>query len=142
MVPLLLPRTPASISVGLYCDQLLLCLSGLIIDAFGELRDQQEQVKEDMEVRLRPELCMLGRKLLLLQEESKCFFFFFQTKCFICGIGNDYFDRTPHGFETHTLQEHNLANYLWVQQQTWTMTKVLNISILSDLYVLLSAGSS
>ncbi|NXW50206.1 RYR3 protein, partial [Nyctiprogne leucopyga] len=56
---------------------------GLIIDAFGELRDQQEQVKEDME-----------------------------TKCFICGIGNDYFDTTPHGFETHTLQEHNLANYL------------------------------
>lgn len=31
---------------------------GLIIDAFGELRDQQEQVKEDMEVKydvnLRP----------------------------------------------------------------------------------------
>lgn len=25
---------------------------GLIIDAFGELRDQQEQVKEDMEVSL------------------------------------------------------------------------------------------
>ena len=25
-------------------------LPGLIIDAFGELRDQQEQVKEDMEV--------------------------------------------------------------------------------------------
>lgn len=24
--------------------------TGLIIDAFGELRDQQEQVKEDMEV--------------------------------------------------------------------------------------------
>ncbi|EDL27848.1 mCG131207 [Mus musculus] len=59
-------------------------LSGLIIDAFGELRDQQEQVREDME-----------------------------TKCFICGIGNDYFDTTPHGFETHTLQEHNLANYLF-----------------------------
>ncbi|KAF3850104.1 hypothetical protein F7725_019823 [Dissostichus mawsoni] len=51
---------------------------------FVILRDQQEQVKEDME-----------------------------TKCFICGIGNDYFDRTPHGFETHTLQEHNLANYLF-----------------------------
>lgn len=30
---------------------LSLCLSGLIIDAFGELRDQQEQVREDMEVR-------------------------------------------------------------------------------------------
>lgn len=40
--------------------------------------------------------------------------FLFQTKCFICGIGNDYFDTVPHGFETHTLQEHNLANYLWV----------------------------
>ncbi|XP_076849219.1 ryanodine receptor 3 isoform X1 [Brachyhypopomus gauderio] len=63
---------------------LLAIIQGLIIDAFGELRDQQEQVKEDME-----------------------------TKCFICGIGSDYFDRTPHGFETHTLQEHNLANYLF-----------------------------
>lgn len=28
------------------------CLTGLIIDAFGELRDQQEQVREDMEVRV------------------------------------------------------------------------------------------
>lgn len=37
-----------------------------------------------------------------------------QTKCFICGIGNEYLDKVPHGFETHTLQEHNLANYLWV----------------------------
>ncbi|XP_052001465.1 LOW QUALITY PROTEIN: ryanodine receptor 3 [Xyrauchen texanus] len=63
---------------------LLAIIQGLIIDAFGELRDQQEQVKEDME-----------------------------TKCFICGIGNDYFDTTPHGFESHTLQEHNLANYLF-----------------------------
>lgn len=33
--------------------KLHLCLTlGLIIDAFGELRDQQEQVKEDMEVSL------------------------------------------------------------------------------------------
>ncbi|KAK5854224.1 hypothetical protein PBY51_015313 [Eleginops maclovinus] len=63
---------------------LLAIIQGLIIDAFGELRDQQEQVKEDME-----------------------------TKCFICGIGNEYFDMLPHGFETHTLQEHNLANYLF-----------------------------
>uniref|UniRef100_A0A667ZYR6 Ryanodine receptor 2b (cardiac) n=1 Tax=Myripristis murdjan TaxID=586833 RepID=A0A667ZYR6_9TELE len=63
---------------------LLAIIQGLIIDAFGELRDQQEQVKEDME-----------------------------TKCFICGIGSDYFDKVPHGFETHTLQEHNLANYLF-----------------------------
>ena len=35
-----------------------------------------------------------------------------QTKCFICGIGSEYFDKVPHGFETHTLHEHNLANYL------------------------------
>ncbi|XP_068597641.1 ryanodine receptor 2-like [Brachionichthys hirsutus] len=63
---------------------LLAIIQGLIIDAFGELRDQQEQVKEDME-----------------------------TKCFICGIGRDYFDKVPHGFEMHTLREHNLANYLF-----------------------------
>ncbi len=42
--------------------------------------------------------------------------FFLQTKCFICGIGSEYFDTVPHGFESHTLQEHNLANYLWVQE--------------------------
>ncbi|MGH0166941.1 UNVERIFIED_CONTAM: hypothetical protein FKN15_051830 [Acipenser sinensis] len=36
-----------------------------------------------------------------------------KTKCFICGIGSDYFDTTPHGFETHTLEEHNLANYMF-----------------------------
>ncbi|XP_066527985.1 ryanodine receptor 2 [Hoplias malabaricus] len=63
---------------------LLAIIQGLIIDAFGELRDQQEQVKEDME-----------------------------TKCFICGIGSEYFDSVPHGFESHTQQEHNLANYLF-----------------------------
>ncbi|XP_076818158.1 ryanodine receptor 2-like isoform X3 [Clavelina lepadiformis] len=63
---------------------LLAIIQGLIIDAFGELRDQQEQVKEDMD-----------------------------TKCFICTIGIDYFDQTPHGFETHTTQEHNLANYMF-----------------------------
>ncbi|KAJ8013934.1 hypothetical protein DPEC_G00035000 [Dallia pectoralis] len=63
---------------------LLAIIQGLIIDAFGELRNQQEQVKEDME-----------------------------TKCFICGIGNEYLDNVPHGFETHTLQEHNMANYLF-----------------------------
>jgi hypothetical protein len=57
--------------------------SGLIIDAFGELRDQLESVKEDME-----------------------------SNCFICGIGKDYFDKVPHGFDTHVAQEHNLANYM------------------------------
>ena len=33
------------------CDCVVFPAAGLIIDAFGELRDQQEQVKEDMEVR-------------------------------------------------------------------------------------------
>lgn len=62
---------------------IFLISSGLIIDAFGELRDQLESVKEDME-----------------------------SNCFICGIGKDYFDKVPHGFDTHVQQEHNLANYM------------------------------
>ncbi|KAK3094056.1 hypothetical protein FSP39_023525 [Pinctada imbricata] len=63
---------------------LLAIIQGLIIDAFGELRDQLEQVKEDME-----------------------------SKCFICGIGKEYFDKVPHGFETHVMNEHNFANYMF-----------------------------
>jgi ryanodine receptor 2 len=63
---------------------LLAIIQGLIIDAFGELRDQLEQVKEDME-----------------------------SSCFICGIGKDYFDKLPHGFETHVKNEHNFANYMF-----------------------------
>lgn len=39
---------------------------GLIIDAFGELRDQQEQVKEDMEVSLPTSDSTLLLLLLLL----------------------------------------------------------------------------
>ncbi|KAK0046902.1 ryanodine receptor 44F, partial [Biomphalaria pfeifferi] len=63
---------------------LLAIIQGLIIDAFGELRDQLEQVKEDME-----------------------------SKCFICGIGKEYFDKVPHGFEIHVKNEHNFANYMF-----------------------------
>lgn len=63
---------------------LLAILQGLIIDAFGELRGQLQSVVDDME-----------------------------ANCFICGIGKDYFDKTPHGFETHVMKEHNLANYLF-----------------------------
>ncbi|XP_038838104.1 ryanodine receptor 2-like [Salvelinus namaycush] len=93
---------------------LLAIIQGLIIDAFGELRDQQEQVKEDME-----------------------------TKCFICGIGNDYFDTVPHGFETHTLQEHNLANYLVCQRHTSPLSSPVSVQSLSETYVppLSSPGS-
>lgn len=63
---------------------LLAIIQGLIIDAFGELRDQLESVKEDME-----------------------------SNCFICTMGKDYFDKVPHGFDTHVQQEHNLANYMF-----------------------------
>jgi len=63
---------------------LLAIIQGLIIDAFGELRDQLEQVKEDLE-----------------------------SSCFICGIGKDYFDKIPHGFENHVSKEHNFANYMF-----------------------------
>ena len=35
-----------------YTQRNVFVVTGLIIDAFGELRDQQEQVKEDMEVRV------------------------------------------------------------------------------------------
>lgn len=60
---------------------LLAILQGLIIDAFGELRDQLQQVTEKME-----------------------------EACFICGIGRDVLDKVPRGFEQHVLKEHNFAN--------------------------------
>ncbi|KAK3867881.1 hypothetical protein Pcinc_026695, partial [Petrolisthes cinctipes] len=63
---------------------LLAIIQGLIIDAFGELRDQLESVKENLE-----------------------------SNCFICGMGSDYFDAVPHGFDMHVLKEHNLANYMF-----------------------------
>ena len=69
----------------------------MIIDAFGELRDQVEQVKDDM--------------------ESKCFICKFAAastdiQSLLGTLGKDFFDQVPHGFDTHTMQEHNLANYL------------------------------
>uniref|UniRef100_A0A4D5R9V0 Ryanodine receptor 44F n=1 Tax=Scolopendra viridis TaxID=118503 RepID=A0A4D5R9V0_SCOVI len=63
---------------------LLAIIQGLIIDAFGELRDQLQSVQDDME-----------------------------SNCFICTIGKDYFDKVPHGFDTHVQKEHNLANYMF-----------------------------
>ncbi|EJW76482.1 hypothetical protein WUBG_12610 [Wuchereria bancrofti] len=62
---------------------LLAIMQGLIIDAFGELRDQQESATEKLE-----------------------------SSCFICDIGKETFDRLPRGFEIHTSKEHNFANYL------------------------------
>lgn len=59
-------------------------LQGLIVDAFGDLRDQLQSVSESLE-----------------------------ANCFICSIPKDYFDKVPRGFETHVLKEHNFANYLF-----------------------------
>ena len=58
---------------------------GFIIDAFGALRDQMQGVDDELE-----------------------------NNCFICGIGKDYLDSVPHGFDIHVQKEHNLANYLYV----------------------------
>ncbi|CAF0745111.1 unnamed protein product, partial [Didymodactylos carnosus] len=63
---------------------LLAIIQGLIIDAFGDLREQLDSVKSTLE-----------------------------SKCFICGIGQEYFDKEPHGFEVHTTKEHNFANYMF-----------------------------
>ncbi|CAL4149598.1 unnamed protein product [Meganyctiphanes norvegica] len=63
---------------------LLAIIQGLIIDAFGELRDQLNSVSETLE-----------------------------SNCFICGMGSDYFDSVPHGFDVHVQKEHNLANYMF-----------------------------
>ena len=36
-----------------------------------------------------------------------------QSSCFICGIGKDYLDKIPRGFESHCQKEHNFANYMF-----------------------------
>ena len=66
---------------------LLAIIQGFIIDAFGALRDQMQGVEDELE-----------------------------NNCFICGIAKDYFDKDPHGFDTHVQKEHNLANYLFFIQ--------------------------
>ena len=63
---------------------LLAIIQGLIIDAFGELRDREEGVRASM-----------------------------QNKCFICGINKDKFNQVPRGYETHTNKEHFYPNYLF-----------------------------
>ncbi|KAJ8309071.1 hypothetical protein KUTeg_013945 [Tegillarca granosa] len=114
---------------------LLAIIQGLIIDAFGELRDQLEQVKEDMESKCF--ICGIGKEYFdkvphgfethVQNEHNFANYMFFlmhlinkpdteytgQSKCFICGIGKEYFDKVPHGFETHVQNEHNFANYMF-----------------------------
>ena len=61
----------------------IIIVTGFIIDAFGALRDQMQGVEDEL-----------------------------TNNCFICGIGKDYLDGVPHGFDIHVQKEHNLANYL------------------------------
>ena len=58
-------------------------LAGLIIDAFGELRDKEETLTTEM-----------------------------QTKCFVCGLPKSEFDHIPHGFDNHISREHSMAHYM------------------------------
>ena len=59
------------------------CVSGLIIDSFGELRDKEETLTNEM-----------------------------ATKCFVCGLPKSKFDRIPHGFDNHINKEHNMSHYM------------------------------
>ena len=56
---------------------------GLIIDAFGELRDREESITADM-----------------------------KNKCFVCGLPKAEFDHIAHGFDNHITREHNTAHYM------------------------------
>jgi len=82
------PRMLYDISFFFFVIVILLAImQGLIIDAFGELRDQQESATEKLE-----------------------------SNCFICDIGKDYFERMSKGFESHVSRDHNFANYLFFLQ--------------------------
>ena len=60
-------------------------ITGLIIDAFGELRDREESITADM-----------------------------KNKCFVCGLPKAEFDHIAHGFDNHITREHNMAHYMYV----------------------------
>ena len=85
MDPLVLPRFVFDMSFFFIVIVFLLAIiQGLIIDAFGELRDREEGVRASM-----------------------------QNKCFICGINKDKFNQVPRGYEKHTTKEHYYPNYLF-----------------------------
>jgi len=58
--------------------------SGIVIDAFGAIRDKYSAVIEDM-----------------------------NSSCFICGLENTLFERHAEGFSKHFLEEHNMWSYLF-----------------------------
>eukprot|EP01119_Soliformovum_irregulare_P012939 TRINITY_DN3395_c0_g1_i4.p1 TRINITY_DN3395_c0_g1~~TRINITY_DN3395_c0_g1_i4.p1 ORF type:complete len:2391 (-),score=507.24 TRINITY_DN3395_c0_g1_i4:2163-8903(-) len=59
-------------------------ISGIIIDAFGEIRDKHTAARE-----------------------------FFNTRCLVCGREATEFDRDGNGWQNHFLKEHFLWNYLF-----------------------------
>lgn len=59
-------------------------IQGIIIDTFGELRSQNNEIEEDI-----------------------------QNKCFICGIERVTFDRYGNGFDHHIEKDHSIFHYLY-----------------------------
>jgi inositol 1,4,5-triphosphate receptor type 1 len=57
---------------------------GIILDTFGELRDKKSFIEEDM-----------------------------RSRCFICGIDSDTFQRQASGFKHHIKHDHNIWSYLY-----------------------------
>lgn len=59
-------------------------ISGIIIDSFGERREQKNTIKEDN-----------------------------NGRCFICNINREEFERQGESFEYHQKEEHNIYHYLF-----------------------------
>lgn len=58
---------------------------GIIIDTFATLRDEEKAKRDDM-----------------------------VSKCFICGIARDEFDRHADGFLAHIAKDHNMWQYVFL----------------------------
>ena len=58
---------------------------GIIIDTFGTLRDEEKDKRQDM-----------------------------TSRCFICGISREEFDRHGNGFVAHIKADHNMWQYLFL----------------------------
>lgn len=63
---------------------LLNMISGIIIDAFGDLRDERNNLEEDI-----------------------------RGKCFICGMKKFILDTKGEGWYTHIYKNHSVYNYLF-----------------------------
>ncbi|EQC42414.1 hypothetical protein, variant [Saprolegnia diclina VS20] len=72
------------------CVLLLNIIGGIIIDAFGELRDHRASIEKDME-----------------------------SNCFICGIDSLQFQRHGDGFDAHVRHDHNMWQYMFYRQHLY-----------------------